>query len=92
MRNFAFLLALVCGGAWAVNPAISQWPLVGPGSMGRIDLQAADAGAGPHEHFQQQLERRVDPPQEQAAQEKKRQAKKAAEDKKAGQKANSGSE
>jgi hypothetical protein len=94
MRNFAFLLALVCGGAWAVNPAIGQWPLVGPGSINQIDVRAADAGAGPHEHFQEQLERRTDPPQEQVAAEKKAQAKKVAEDKraqeKAGQKAGAG--
>jgi hypothetical protein len=86
MRNI-FLAAAVsfAGTAWAVNPAIGQWPLVGPGSMG--DAKAADAGAGPHEHFQPQLERRVDPPGEQVAAEKKEQAKKAAEDKRAEEKA-----
>jgi hypothetical protein len=51
------------------------------------DAKAADAGAGPHEHFQPQLERRVDPPGEQVAAEKKEQAKKAAEDKRAEEKA-----
>ena len=82
MRNFAFVLAAACGSAWAVNPGISQWPLVGPGTLGEVNVQAANAGAGPHEHFQQQLERRVDPPQAQVAQEKAQQAKKAAGEKK----------
>ena len=86
MRNFAFVLAAACGSAWAVNPGISQWPLVGPGTLGEINVRAANAGAGPHEHFQQQLERRVDPPQEQVAEEKKKQAQKAAEDRRAEQK------
>lgn len=87
MRNIFLAVAAVsfAGTTWAVNPAIGQWPLVGPGSMG--DARAADAGAGPHEHFQPQLERRVDPPGEQVAAEKKEQAKKAAEDKRAEEKA-----
>ena len=85
MRNFAFILALACTAAWAADP------LVGPGKVGEKDEQGhvkgADAGAGPHEHFQQQLERRVDPPQEQIGAQKKQQAKKAAEDKRAQEKA-----
>jgi len=86
MRNIFLAVAVSSAGtAWAVNPAIGQWPLVGPGSMG--DARAADAGAGPHEHFQPQLERRVDPPGEQVAAEKKEQARKAAEDKRAEEKA-----
>jgi len=77
MRNFLFILVLACGSAWAVNPAIGRWPLVGPGSA--RDISPADSGAGPHEHFTwETFERRVDPPREQIAQEKTAQAKKAA--------------
>jgi hypothetical protein len=90
MRNIFLAVAAVAfaSAAWAADP------LVGPGKVGEKDdqgqVKGANAGAGPHEHFQPQLERRVDPPQEQIAAEKKAQAKKAAEDKKAEQKAGAG--
>jgi hypothetical protein len=75
MRNILLTLCLVAVTAWAADP------LVGPGKVGEKDakghVKGANAGAGPHKHFKQQFERRVDTPEEAAEQEKKEKDEKA---------------
>jgi hypothetical protein len=96
MRHIPFLLLFGCAAAWAQPaPQPQQGPLVGPGVVGQQDkdghVKGADAGAGPHEHFDyQQFERRVDPAREQIAAEQKEKAQKAEQDRKAEQKAGAG--
>ena len=77
-RNFfAILLALCVGSAWAIDP------LVGPGKAGaekdeKGGIKGADAGEGPHLHWNsQQSERRVDRPEEAIEKEKKENEEKA---------------
>lgn len=52
------MLSLVAAAAWAADP------LLGPGKVGEKDakghVKGADSGAGPHKHFNQQIERRAD--------------------------------
>jgi hypothetical protein len=76
MRNSLLILCLLfLGAAWAADP------LVGPGKVGEKDekghVKGVDAGAGPHLHFNQQFERRVDQPEEAIRKEQKEKEEKA---------------
>jgi len=78
MRNILVILMVsFLGSAWAAGPG----PLLGPGNVGEKDekggVKGADAGAGPHRHFNMQLERRADRPEEAFAKEKKAKEEKA---------------
>ena len=82
MRNILLILSFAAlGSAWAVDP------LVGPGKVGEKDekghVKGADTGAGPHRHFNQQFERRVDRPEEAIAKEKKAKEAKARQERQA---------
>jgi Mg-chelatase subunit ChlI len=91
MRNILILLSLLfsvgASTAWAADP------LVGPGKVGEKDakghVKGVDAGAGPHRHFNQQFERRVDTPEEAAEKEKKEKEEKAKKEEREQQQAES---
>jgi hypothetical protein len=79
MRNILRMsfvaFSLLAAAAWAADP------LVGPGKVGEKDakghVKGADTGAGPHKHFNQQLERRADRPEEAVEKDKKEKEEKA---------------
>ena len=82
MRNILLTISFAAlGAAWAADP------LVGPGKVGEKDekghVKGVDAGAGPHRHFNQQFERRVDRPEEAIEKEKKEKAEKARKERQA---------
>jgi hypothetical protein len=85
MRNtFLVVFTMIFfGSAWAIDP------LVGPGKVAaekdeKGHVKGADAGEGPHRHFNMQLERRVDRPEEAIAKEQKEKAEKARRETKPG--------
>jgi hypothetical protein len=86
MRNTLLIISLLAlGTAWAADP------LVGPGKVGEKDekghVKGVDTGAGPHRHSTQQLERRVDSPDEAIRKEQKEKAEKARKERQAESKA-----
>jgi hypothetical protein len=93
MRNIPKLLCAALAGACLLSSSLlsTAWavdPLVGPGKVGEKDekggVKGATAGAGPHLHFknEQQLQRRVDRPEEAIEKEQKEKAAKARQEEK----------